>query len=273
MNLERTTLAIEPRSLGECIDLAVLFYREHARKIVTLTLVFGAPATLVAYASTRASDTGWLWSLLVFFFLAPFLGAALAGAAGHQVFGAPLRASATLQLLLARGVSLMAGVGVTRAATALTAVFCLGVPSLPIAVRYGFFPEVLLLEQLPLVRADRRLAELLRNHFWEAAARYVGIVGFAAMAGVSLFFLIDQACNWLLAAPLYLGKVVYPDEYFTLLFVDPIVVATWIGIAWLVYPLARLAWFFCYLDTRIRKEGWDVELSFRVEARRLASAP
>jgi hypothetical protein len=42
--------------------------------------------------------------------------------------------------------------------------------------------------------------------------------------------------------------------------------STW----WLVYPLARLAWFFCYLDARIRREGWDVEIAFRVEARRIA---
>jgi hypothetical protein len=42
--------------------------------------------------------------------------------------------------------------------------------------------------------------------------------------------------------------------------------------AWLVYPLARLAWFFCYLDARIRKEGWDVELAFRIEAGRLQPA-
>ncbi len=56
-----------------------------------------------------------------------------------------------------------------------------------------------------------------------------------------------------------------------MLFYDPLVVATLCGTLWLVYPIARLAWFFCYLDARIRKEGWDVELAFRIEGRRLQS--
>jgi hypothetical protein len=42
-----------------------------------------------------------------------------------------------------------------------------------------------------------------------------------------------------------------------------------VSVLWIVYPVIRLAWMFCYLDVRIRKEGWDLEIDFRVEARRL----
>jgi hypothetical protein len=38
---------------------------------------------------------------------------------------------------------------------------------------------------------------------------------------------------------------------------------------WLPYPVIRLAWFFCYLDQRIRNECWDLQLQFRVEAARM----
>jgi hypothetical protein len=31
----------------------------------------------------------------------------------------------------------------------------------------------------------------------------------------------------------------------------------------------RLAWFFCYLDQRIRNECWDLQLQYRAEAARL----
>ena len=34
-------------------------------------------------------------------------------------------------------------------------------------------------------------------------------------------------------------------------------------------PVIRLAWFFCYLDQRIRNECWDLQLQFRAEAARL----
>jgi hypothetical protein len=57
-----------------------------------------------------------------------------------------------------------------------------------------------------------------------------------------------------------------------LLAYDPLLVGALSATWWLVYPLARLAWFFCYLDLRVRKEGWDVEIELRVEARRLLNA-
>lgn len=56
-----------------------------------------------------------------------------------------------------------------------------------------------------------------------------------------------------------------------MLWYDPKVVTVLMGVLWLVYPLARMAWFFCYLDQRIRNECWDVELDFRRDARRLTS--
>lgn len=35
-----------------------------------------------------------------------------------------------------------------------------------------------------------------------------------------------------------------------------------------VQPFIGLCWFFYYLDTRIRKEGWDIELGFRAATAR-----
>ena len=48
------------------------------------------------------------------------------------------------------------------------------------------------------------------------------------------------------------------NDILNLLAYDPLLVGTLSATWWLVYPLARLAWFFCYLDARVRKEGWDV---------------
>ena len=50
---------------------------------------------------------------------------------------------------------------------------------------------------------------------------------------------------------------------------DPLVTTVIHALLWAFYPLIRIAWFFCYLDVRIQKEGWDVELDFRIEAQRL----
>ena len=62
------------------------------------------------------------------------------------------------------------------------------------------------------------------------------------------------------------------DDIFNLLTYDPTVIGLIALTCWLVYPIARLAWFFCYLDARVRAEGWDVEIAFRLEAKRLSHA-
>jgi hypothetical protein len=37
----------------------------------------------------------------------------------------------------------------------------------------------------------------------------------------------------------------------------------------LAAPFATLTWFFVYLDVRIRKEGWDLEIAFRARASKM----
>lgn len=61
----------------------------------------------------------------------------------------------------------------------------------------------------------------------------------------------------------------FENELMTLMTADPRVGMVLVAVMWFVYPVTRLAWMFRYLNTRIQKEGWDIELSFRVEARRL----
>jgi hypothetical protein len=50
---------------------------------------------------------------------------------------------------------------------------------------------------------------------------------------------------------------------------DPIVVTAALAVAFLVYPIGRLAWFFCYMDVRVRRDCWDMELLIIQEAERL----
>ena len=50
---------------------------------------------------------------------------------------------------------------------------------------------------------------------------------------------------------------------------DPIVVTAALAVALLVYPIGRLAWFFCYIDVRVRRDCWDMELQILQAAERL----
>jgi hypothetical protein len=273
MKVESARLAIEPRSVGACIDLACLFYRVHSLKLLGLTLVFGGPVTLIVYWLTSTTEWGWFWAGATFFFLTPFLGAAVVAGAGHWAFGDPFTVPRSLAALWKRLWSLSSLLILTRLALALISFMCWGFPFIPLATRYGFIPEIVVLEQLRGRRIEARTNEIMRHTFWAAAGRYLVIGLFAAAAWISIFTVIDLGSTVLLGIPIFFGRLsFFGQEIFYLMFYDPLVVSTASATAWLVYPLARLAWFFCYLDARIRKEGWDVELAFRIEAGRLQTA-
>ncbi|MGH9889238.1 MAG: hypothetical protein ACREBE_27135, partial [bacterium] len=152
MKLEEITVVIEPRTTVACVDLAVLFYRRHARTLLPATLASVAVGGLVAYYAALRSDSGLLWSALFFFALSPVLGAVVVGASGPAVFGARFDPKAVFRAGSPMGSFLFAAL-VSRMVILASGLACLGLPCLPIAVYFGFLPEVLLLERVPSARA------------------------------------------------------------------------------------------------------------------------
>lgn len=271
MRLEEATLSLEPRSVGASIDLAVLFYRRHAAKLLALSVLFGAvPVAFGGWRST-AGD-GWFWAAALFFFGSPFLGAAVVAGAGHHVFGEDFTLRNSLRHLRRRLGSLLLVLPLARAIFGGLGLLCWGLAWVPLASRYGFLSEVILLEQLHGLRIGKRLEEILKNAFVEACGRYFAIASFALLVSITLFVFLDLGAQFLFGVPILIAKVSWAvafEDVKNLLSYDPLPVVALASVLWLVYPLARLAWFFCYLDARIRKEGWDVEIAFRVEARRV----
>ena len=92
-----------------------------------------------------------------------------------------------------------------------------------------------------------------------------------------VFMLIDVVSGMVFNFPIFFGTIAPgPDRQaaFAAKLIDDPVLVTMLQISlWITYPIARLAWFFCYLDQRIRNECWDLELQFRVEAARLGEQP
>lgn len=271
MRLEDATLALEPRSVGAAIDLAILFYRKHALKLLALSFLFGAgPVAIAGIRATRGD--GWLWAALSFFFGSAFLGAAVVAGAGHHVFGEEFTLGNTLRHVGRRIGSLLFWLPLARVILGALGAMCWGLLWVPLAARYGFLSEVLVLEQLKGMRIGKRLEEILKSNHVEACGRYLSIASFAFLLSIVLFLFLDLGSQVLFGLPIFVAKVSWAVAYedtMNLLSYDPLLVVALASTWWLVYPLARLAWFFCYLDARIRKEGWDVEIAFRVEARRM----
>ena len=272
MKLDGAIFPIERRSIGACIDLATVFYRVHARSLLALSLCFGIPAVALSYWVSRETELGMFWSLLAFYAASPFLGAGIVYGAGRRLFGDSFSAGICLWGILTRLIALTFSFAIVRVAMVL-AFFFFFFPAWLLGTQYGFLSETLLLEDAPFSKVSRRLAELTRGGFGMLAWRLLVIIFFAAVMGSSFFMMFDLLSRAIVGWPILTGRIsssLYVfDEIGTLLASDPRVVATVQAVLWLVYPLARLAWFFCYLDARIRKECWDLELDFRVEAKRL----
>jgi hypothetical protein len=272
MRLEDATLALEPRSVGAAIDLALLFYRRHAAKLLALSALFGfIPVAVAGFRATRGD--GWLWAVLLFFFGSAFLGAAVVAGAGHHVFGEEFTLRNTLRQMRQNFFAMLLWLPLGRIVLGVLSVMCWGLLWVPVAARYGFLSEVMILEQLRGMKIGKRLEEILKSTHMEACGRYLAIASFALLVSTVLFLFFDLGSQLLFGVPIFLAKVSWAVAYedvMNLLSYDPLLVVALASTWWLVYPLARLAWFFCYLDARIRREGWDVEIAFRVEARRIA---
>jgi hypothetical protein len=89
-----------------------------------------------------------------------------------------------------------------------------------------------------------------------------------------LFVLIDVAATMVFNRPIFFAILLEAsrdgrDVFLQLTHDDPAFLTTIQLALWLPYPVIRLAWFFCYLDQRIRNECWDLQLQYRAEAARL----
>ncbi|MBN2489489.1 MAG: hypothetical protein JXQ29_01380 [Planctomycetes bacterium] len=280
MKLDGATIPIRARSLALCLDLAVAFYRAHFRPILALALRFAVPCVAVACLLAWVTEIGFFLGLVLFFVVSPALGALLVAGVGPRVFGEPFTVKRALAFFRARSGRVLAALLWPRVFLALGGLLCYAMGTgalvlylaIPVLLLGRAFPaaEVELLEQLSGARRRERLSALREGAAMELLGRWLGVLVFFA-AGVAVgFVLVDRTAETLLGVELLLSRAEsLLDPLLPGLSAQPRVVAVLQALLWLVYPLARLALFFCYLDVRIRKECWDLELDFRIEAARL----
>ncbi|HUT78287.1 MAG TPA: hypothetical protein VM285_11400 [Polyangia bacterium] len=260
MKILDATIEIRSRTTTEVIDLATLFYRAHWKLLLPLALLLGLPVA-GACAGLHALTGRWWLALLAFILLSAVPSGAVVLAASRLVFGTPLHIGSTLRLYA----STWAGLFFRRAGQTLLTLLLLPLGAgLALRLRWAFTPMIVLLERL----GGRELAR-----------RRVGLNRRGGVGSLGL----DIAC-WLVCALLLLAVVVVVDLVVTDLLGswsdgglfsvealdDPLRFGTWMAAWLLVLPVGQLAWFFAYINARIRGEGWDLELGFRETAARLA---
>ncbi|MCA9048689.1 MAG: hypothetical protein KDA89_08170 [Planctomycetaceae bacterium] len=270
MKVEDCIVAVERRTVGGCIDLAFVFASRFALPVIRITLWFAVPCLLLVWlVGDSLRHDVFLPGMLIFAFFTMLAGGALIAAVGPQVFGVPMNSSAAMRALLKRLIPYV----VLGTLVRLTGV-CLFVPVIFFLAWAGFLPEVIFLELTGFNQISQRLSWLSRGGgYSRSLGRLITISVFWMLISAGLFLAVDLIATWVFNAPIFFGTIAPgPDQWkaFTSRLIDdPRLILTLQAVLWVTWPVMRIAWFFCYLDQRIRAECWDLDLQFRTEARRI----
>ncbi|MBS0266689.1 MAG: hypothetical protein JSS02_32475 [Planctomycetes bacterium] len=279
MKFENVAVPLVPRSTANCIDLALCFMRQHLKPIAGLWATIAVPACLLVYVLVDQFEFDLSLAIVVFIFASSPLGILLMTGAAPCAFGERFSYRGTLRRLGWTDLWLMIK-GLLLRVAILVASMIFIFPGWYLGVKYGFMVEQSVLSKMARHLHDRRADELLQGEISDLVFRSAAIAVFCLMSWWVLLLTADFMGSTLLGWPLLMGRYKGDFSYFTdlgelfghifrFLGTDPVVITAELAVAFLVYPIARLAWFFCYIDVRVRRDCWDMELKFLQEAQRL----
>jgi hypothetical protein len=274
MKVEECIVSVERRTLGGCLDLAFVFAREFAGPLTRLWLLCAVPSCAAVWLMVSRQTDMLIPSIMVFMFFSAVFSSLLVACMGPQVFGVPISVRSAVKAWRHRFLGWLVLSSVTRFFQLLSG-FCLVFPSVFVTAFAGHVPEVLLLEQASMNSVISRLNWLSGGGGYSRnLGRLFLLLAYWFMMSFGLFLLIDFLCTTLFNRPIFFsimmqGSRESSDVFLQLTHDDPVFLTTIQLAMWLPYPVIRLAWFFCYLDQRIRNECWDLQLQYRAEAVRL----
>jgi hypothetical protein len=277
MRFDQVTIPLVPRTVSNCLDLAVLFFGRHSPDILSAWAFVAFPAGAAVFYFSTAFEMGLPLSVFVLLLACPILGVLLMAGTAAETFGEPMEFPGMLLDTFARFKKLLVVNVLLHLAIAVGAMFCI-YPGAWLAVRYGFLAEEACLSRLSGHLSDRRTDELVRREMPDLMYRGAAVAVFCSLLWAVIFFTLDILLSLLFGVPIFSQRLTGLGEYgadyfmehaFYLLYHDPRVLTLWTMTGLLVYPIGRLAWFFCYIDMRVRRDMWDMELRFIHEAERL----
>ncbi len=288
MQLDNTRLVIRERDFLELLDLSLQLIRELVLPWIVITLCMAVPLAIlnarlldnrqlpgnkdVAQAVVRSQTSNDAKSLYALQMLAlvlfeiPLAMAPLTLYLGHvafeerpparKIFRDLLRSLPQLLLfqVLIRGLIFLP-VLIGSAAWALVLLWWLPFASWP------FLNEVILLERNPLMMQRGRITTWQRSQSLHSG-------GLAANLGrwmMSILFALAMTAGLTLTAWYFWTLITHHKDAGYTLYVYCLPVGMW-----LVASFFTVARYLCYVDLRIRREGWEIELLLRAEADRLA---
>ncbi|MEM8864586.1 MAG: hypothetical protein AAGF31_03465 [Planctomycetota bacterium] len=266
MNFDTTQIAIRERGFAEIMDLALRVSQAHAGPLVLAWLVGVAPWMVLngVLLSGLLETTLWenpagyvFWMLLLVAVETPLATAFITLYLGQVTFAGKGDARRIAGDFYRSLPQMLYSQGILRGLTAIPVIGLL----LPYA-SWPYLSELILLERNALfagkagrLTTRKRSKNLHRNTNGDLFTRWI----IAASAGGLLVGVLVGGIHTLLDQIFGLQLTVTQNLAYTF----PIAL-------WLVVGFFAVVRFLAYLDLRIRREGWEVELSMRAEAARLA---
>jgi uncharacterized membrane protein YgcG len=259
MQADQIHVAVRPRSILECLDLAVMFCGRRPVAVIAAIALGSLPCILMnrlLFGGWRSGEELAFPAYVLLGFEAAWASVPMTLYLGQAVFSERFSWRAAIRSFLGSLPALILFQGILRA-------ICLAVVVLTPVVFIGMYyvNQIILLERPPLTRVWRRRTAINRRQsghvltlaILDAVILVVGLPLATGLLGAVSAVWRGRPVTWLpgLGAGGWLGTVF-----------------TWHGqIAfWSICGVLTVFRFFTYLDARIRREGWDVELKLRSEA-------
>ena len=279
MRFDRAAIGLTPRSVSNCLDLALVILREYLGAILGIWALIALPTCALIYCLVNYYEFDLRFAAVAGFIASSPMGVLLIAGVAPSAFGEPFTVTSALKSLRRSGVLLLIKALLARIPIGIGLMLCV-FPGIWIGARLGFLAEQEVLGHLAQHLKDRRVKDLMRGAMEDLIGRLIGITAFCCLLAVMVFVTLDWASAFLFGFPILRGRMHfdfnYSEEfdhalryYCSFFWSDPRVVTALLATGLLVYLLGRLAWFLCYIDLRVRRDCWDMELQLIHEAQRL----
>ena len=299
MRFDHVNIAFVPRNSANCLALAIMFFGRFLVPILKLWALFAIPACILVYLLSYYFLVDLRVAITVAYFATSPLGVLLTWNSALFTFGnskgfPSLRSQLNPQLILLMirclfdrtllflGVALIFFTG--NAFIALGFIYLL-FPGIWLALRNGFRVEQSSLNYAGIASQegtshDHRMKDLVSHDFGTLFVRGAITFIFCYLLTFVLFITFDYLSYSLLEFPILIGQIPYlfdPESVdqsvsniILLVTSDPRVLTFLTGFILLIYPIGRIAWFFTFIDLRVRLDCWDMELRMADVSQKMA---
>ena len=245
-------LSLRPRSATELIDAAFRLYRQHFVEFVTVSAVVYLPTFVLGVIMGRLSPRlenldpnatlAFMAILVVLACWYAIMEAALTIATSERYLGREIEPGRVLREALSRSGALIVvklWMWFVLLIVTMFTFFLLLIPTIYFFTRYFALPATLLFERVGPRRAIARSRELAKGERWKIlkSLGLVWLLFFAISLGIGLVFAPERGTS--------------PSVWVQLISSLVSIVA---------FPLVPITATLLYYDTRIRQEGFDIEL-------------